>query len=316
MTRNSSDRRPLRFATCHWSTELPYTPWRDRGVVVDGDVPLATRRAPPRPARLDRVRPRRRRSGRLDRPEGGGAGPAPRHQAFVAVDDVEPESMRGGAGRCRSPRGRTIPTDGVHARYRAAPARGREPTRPGGSRRDGRARRSAGVRGGCVCFPNRWDLPSKLGCTMAEVHAPVARLERDSWSPRSIASSIGSRPSVRSGDSVGAIIDIEDGYTPSGRNGRPRPTAPAASEMFVRVERETLRRFPRTSVVLFTIRTYVAPTLRRWPRIARLGGVGRGDVRRCPRLQGRRSRASTTWSTRWRVDDASSAVSFEAPTWS
>ncbi len=34
---------------------------------------------------------------------------------------------------------------------------------------------------------------------------------------------------------------------------------PPPSEMFVRVERETLRRFPMTNCVLFTIRTYVAP---------------------------------------------------------
>jgi hypothetical protein len=29
--------------------------------------------------------------------------------------------------------------------------------------------------------------------------------------------------------------------------------------MFLRVERETLRRFPKTNCVLFTIRTYVVP---------------------------------------------------------
>ena len=30
--------------------------------------------------------------------------------------------------------------------------------------------------GGSVCFPNRWDLRSKLGRTMAEVHEPVTEL--------------------------------------------------------------------------------------------------------------------------------------------
>ena len=32
------------------------------------------------------------------------------------------------------------------------------------------------VGGGSVCFPNRWDLTSKLGLRLADVHAPVSRL--------------------------------------------------------------------------------------------------------------------------------------------
>ena len=33
----------------------------------------------------------------------------------------------------------------------------------------------------------------------------------------------------------------------------------AGDRLFLRVERETIRRFPRTNCVLFTIRTYVRP---------------------------------------------------------
>jgi hypothetical protein len=40
----------------------------------------------------------------------------------------------------------------------------------------------------------------------------------------------------------------------------PPPEAPDVGDrLFLRVERETLRRFPRTGCVLFTIRTYVRP---------------------------------------------------------
>ena len=37
--------------------------------------------------------------------------------------------------------------------------------------------------GGTVCFPNRWDLASKLGRSMAEVHAPVSRLNEQLGGP-------------------------------------------------------------------------------------------------------------------------------------
>ena len=112
--------------------------------------------------------------------------------------------------------------------------------------------------GGSVCFPNRWDLASKLGRTMAEVHEPVARLnatlepEVDRFLDR-----LGPE---RSFWRLGwGVIDVPEGYTPADGTGGPRPVDPDVSELFVRVERETLRRFPRTDCVLFTIRTYIAP---------------------------------------------------------
>ena len=36
---------------------------------------------------------------------------------------------------------------------------------------------------GSVCFPNRWDLRSKLGLTLADVHAPVAPPQRSARGP-------------------------------------------------------------------------------------------------------------------------------------
>lgn len=113
------------------------------------------------------------------------------------------------------------------------------------------------VGAGSVCFPNRWDLPSRIGRSIAEVHAPVARLNEtlETEVDRFLDRLRPDRPFWRLG---WGIIDVDDGYTPANGTGRPRPTAPAASELFVRVERETLRRFPDTGCVLFTIRTYVA----------------------------------------------------------
>lgn len=111
--------------------------------------------------------------------------------------------------------------------------------------------------GGSVCFPNRWDLRSKLGQTMAQVHAPVAGLNEqlETNIDQFLQRLRPERPFWRLG---WGIIDVADGYAPADGTGPVRPMKPDAQDMFVRVERETLRRFPDTGCVLFTIRTYVS----------------------------------------------------------
>lgn len=113
------------------------------------------------------------------------------------------------------------------------------------------------VGGGSVCFPNRWDLRSKLGLTLREVHEPVALLNDQLAAPvdRVLERLTPDRGYWRLG---WGVIDVPDGYTPADGSGAQRPADPRPGELFVRVERETLRRFPRTNCVLFTIRTYVA----------------------------------------------------------
>jgi hypothetical protein len=67
--------------------------------------------------------------------------------------------------------------------------------------------------GGSVCFPNRWDLRSKLGLTMAEVHAPVAQLN-DQLS-RPIDGFLDRLRPDRSFWRLGwGILDTDDWYTP------------------------------------------------------------------------------------------------------
>ena len=114
--------------------------------------------------------------------------------------------------------------------------------------------------GGSVCFPNRWDLRSKLGLSMAGVHAPVAKLNEQLEAP--IDSFFGRLTPQRSFWRLGwGILDTPEWYTPLDGTAAPRPVDPAPDQFFLRVERETLRRFPVTNCVLFTIRTYVAPIL-------------------------------------------------------
>jgi hypothetical protein len=118
--------------------------------------------------------------------------------------------------------------------------------------------------GGSVCFPNRWDLRSKLGLSMAAVHEPVARLNEQLEAP--IDGFFDRLTPERSFWRLGwGILDTADWYTPVDGTGAPRPADPAPDDLFLRVERETLRRFPDTSCVLFTIRTYVTPI----PAVAR-----------------------------------------------
>ncbi|MGE5210946.1 MAG: heme-dependent oxidative N-demethylase family protein [Acidobacteriota bacterium] len=112
--------------------------------------------------------------------------------------------------------------------------------------------------GGSVCFPNRWDLRSKLGLSMAGVHAPVAQLNEQLEAP--IDGFFDRLTPQRSFWRLGwGVLDTPDWYTPLDGTAGPRPADPRPEELFLRVERETLRRFPVTRCVLFTIRTYVTP---------------------------------------------------------
>jgi hypothetical protein len=59
------------------------------------------------------------------------------------------------------------------------------------------------------------------------------------------------------------VLVTDEPYQATDGTAPPRPPLPtpdrASDALFVRVERETLRRFPRTECVLFTIRTYIRP---------------------------------------------------------
>lgn len=111
---------------------------------------------------------------------------------------------------------------------------------------------------GSVCFPNRWDLNSKLGLTMSEVHEPVSLLN-EQLAPV-IDDVLGrlspDRPMWRLG---WGVIDTDDLYQAVDGTAAPRPVNASPSEHHLRIERETLRRFPKTNCVLFTIRTHQLP---------------------------------------------------------
>jgi hypothetical protein len=109
---------------------------------------------------------------------------------------------------------------------------------------------------GSVSFPNRWDLPSKVGRSMREVHEPVARLNHQLAEP--IDRFFDRLTPDRSFWRLGwGVLDTGELYQPLDGTAPPRPASATFADLHLRVERETLRRFPRTGCVLFTIRTHL-----------------------------------------------------------
>jgi len=108
----------------------------------------------------------------------------------------------------------------------------------------------------CVCFPSRWRLADKIGRCLAAILPPVP----------GFADALG-RPVERFFDKITTdrpvwrlnwtIHDSPDLFQPAGAK-RP-PPRDLAREVFLRVERQTLRRLERSGDVLFTIRTYITP---------------------------------------------------------
>jgi hypothetical protein len=113
---------------------------------------------------------------------------------------------------------------------------------------------------GCVCFPTRWDLAPKLGCSLVELHAPVP-----GYNDQLSASTDRFFERLRPGRIVWrtnwSLVDSPELFLPpSHRRASADITARNAGErVWLRVERQTLRRFPETDAILFTIRVYRNP---------------------------------------------------------
>ena len=110
-----------------------------------------------------------------------------------------------------------------------------------------------------VCFPTRWDLPSKLGRSLAEIHGTVpGYAERLMRSADRFFDAMSCGPVAWR--SNWSLLDDPALFQPVG-SGRTTPnsevTADNAGErVWLRVERQTLRRLPRSDAIVFTIRVY------------------------------------------------------------
>jgi dimethylamine monooxygenase subunit A len=121
--------------------------------------------------------------------------------------------------------------------------------------------------GGSLCFPSYWRLADKLGRPLAAVHDPVAHYadELATKVDRFLERLRPDRPVVRRNWS---IHDDPSYFLPDPTP--PRPVDPPDG-LWLRSERQTLRRLTAAPVVLFTIRTQQVPltVLAERPDVAR-----------------------------------------------
>jgi hypothetical protein len=109
------------------------------------------------------------------------------------------------------------------------------------------------LRAACVCFPSRWDLASKIGTTLDDIHSPVPLYDQELARPTN-AFFDRLKPDKSFWRLNWTLLDspvlhqrVEARETPRGD----------LSQWFFRVERQTLRQLPITRATVFTIRTYV-----------------------------------------------------------
>jgi dimethylamine monooxygenase subunit A len=118
--------------------------------------------------------------------------------------------------------------------------------------------------GASLCFPTRWRLADKMGKPLTAIHAPVPGYEEE------LASTVDrffkrlrvEKPVWRIN---WGLIDDPTLFQPTGHGRKglnPDITAENAGEkLWIRMERQTLRRLPRSQDVLFTIRVHIRPLL-------------------------------------------------------
>jgi len=112
-----------------------------------------------------------------------------------------------------------------------------------------------------VAFPARWNLGDKIGRPISDIHAPVPGLEPAIGRPIGLLFerlAVG-HPVWRANWSISndpSLHQPSHAWRPTASDVAP---ADVGSGLWLRVERQTLTRLPRTGAVLFTILTFVEP---------------------------------------------------------
>jgi dimethylamine monooxygenase subunit A len=105
-----------------------------------------------------------------------------------------------------------------------------------------------------LCFPSHWRLGDKFGRPMVAIHAPVPR-----YDPELVGRVDNFMTRLRPERPVWRrnwnIHDHDALFAPVPPPTRSVDATHAGDELFVRSERQTLRRLPRTGAVVFTIKT-------------------------------------------------------------
>jgi dimethylamine monooxygenase subunit A len=111
-----------------------------------------------------------------------------------------------------------------------------------------------------LCFPAHWRLADKLGRPLEAIHGPVPGFGERLAAPvdRFFAGIQVERPVWRVNWS---LVDTPTLFLPPEHRGHPKPVSAerAGEQLWLRVERQTLRRLPRSGDVVFSIHTHVDP---------------------------------------------------------
>jgi hypothetical protein len=121
---------------------------------------------------------------------------------------------------------------------------------------------------GSLCFPSSWSLTEKFGHPLQDIHAPVPGFGRGTRNADLITrmfDSLQGQGVIRWNWSLQANADLYHPLSNDQRNERAqkRPSKFAGDEnfasAFIRVERQTLRKLPKSGDILFTVRIYLDP---------------------------------------------------------
>lgn len=111
-----------------------------------------------------------------------------------------------------------------------------------------------------LCAPTFFTVPEVLGRSLADIHGPVHGFE-DRFLSRVVRIFEGLREGLILQRRNWSVVNSAETFTPRAAPIRARiadiDPDRAGAELFVRVERQTLRRLPRTGGALFTIRVWL-----------------------------------------------------------
>ncbi|WP_371398068.1 DUF3445 domain-containing protein [Fretibacter rubidus] len=112
------------------------------------------------------------------------------------------------------------------------------------------------VIGAVLCFPSSWTLSQKIGRSLGDIHSPVDEYNAaiDKSVNRMLRAVTVNRPLWRANNLIYTDPDLHQ-PRPEGVAKPIHPTAPR----FVRVERQSFVRLPKTGAVIFGIHTSIVP---------------------------------------------------------
>ena len=108
---------------------------------------------------------------------------------------------------------------------------------------------------GVVCSPSRWSIGTKLNKAMMAVHQPVSQYAEHVGKAvdTTMARLRADQPMVRSNWTIEDHCALFQPFAPR------QPLVSDPSQLWIRMERQTLRALPQTGGSMFTIRTYQQP---------------------------------------------------------